>query len=152
MVARERPIPQATESMVTDKLTRNQKLVYRKLCSHQGALSAYDLLDALREHGLRAPPQVYRALEKLVQEGLVHRLESINAFVACSDPCCDASAARAFAICSGCNSVTELAVGNLETELKSLSGTAGFELHSPVVELKGTCKQCVVATVEKEIV
>ena len=63
------------EASNTD-LTKNQKLVMGALSNANGPLSAYTILDELREHGFRAPLQVYRALEKLVELGLVHRLES----------------------------------------------------------------------------
>ena len=65
------------------KLTRNQQLVYDALTGAKTPLSAYTLLDQLRDAGFRAPLQVYRALEKLIEIGQVHRLESINSFVAC---------------------------------------------------------------------
>ena len=72
--------------MTTQQLTKNQGLVFDVLSHSQGPLSAYTILDKLRDHGFRAPLQVYRALEKLLEFGLVHRLESINAFVACAHP------------------------------------------------------------------
>jgi len=65
-------------------LTRNQSLVFGALSRAEGPLSAYTILDQLRDDGFRAPLQVYRALDKLVETGMVHRLESLNAFVACS--------------------------------------------------------------------
>jgi Fur family zinc uptake transcriptional regulator len=68
------------EASNTD-LTKNQSLVMGALSQANGPLSAYTILDELREHGFRAPLQVYRALEKVVEFGLVHRLESLNAFV-----------------------------------------------------------------------
>ena len=64
-----------------DNLTPNQSKVLAKLEAASGPLSAYALLDQLRDDGFRAPLQVYRALESLVGAGLVHRLESMNAFV-----------------------------------------------------------------------
>jgi Fur family zinc uptake transcriptional regulator len=70
-------------------LTKNQSLVMGALTNSDGPLSAYTILDQLRDHGFRAPLQVYRALDKLVEFGLVHRLESLNAFVACRHPGCD---------------------------------------------------------------
>lgn len=69
-----------------DVLTKNQLCVLEKLETASGPLSAYTLLDQLRERGFRAPLQVYRALDTLVKSGFVHRLESINSFVACAEP------------------------------------------------------------------
>jgi hypothetical protein len=65
-------------------------------------LSAYTILDQLRDQGFRAPLQVYRALDKLVEFGLVHRLESLNAFVACRHPDCEDHETIAFMICEKC--------------------------------------------------
>ena len=69
-----------------DVLTRNQLCVLERLEASSGPLSAYTLLDQLRENGFRAPLQVYRALDTLIKGGFVHRLESLNAFVACAEP------------------------------------------------------------------
>ena len=67
---------------VSVDLTRNQTMVMAALTKSQAPMSAYAILNQLREHGFRAPLQVYRALDKLGELGLVHRLESLNAFVA----------------------------------------------------------------------
>src|SRR3546814_12693557 len=65
------------------RMTHNQSLVLEVLRTEGRAMTAYQILDALREHGLRAPVQVYRALERLLEREEVHRIESLNAFVAC---------------------------------------------------------------------
>ncbi|MCB1470463.1 MAG: transcriptional repressor, partial [Rhizobiaceae bacterium] len=91
----------------TRELTKNQALVFGVLSKAEGPLSAYSMLDQLREHGFRAPLQVYRALEKLVEFGLVHRLESINSFVACTHPHDHSHGLIAFAICEACGAVDE---------------------------------------------
>jgi Fur family transcriptional regulator, zinc uptake regulator len=70
-------------------LTRNQSLVLEKLTQNDQPMSAYTLLDELRGDGFKAPLQVYRALDKLVAQGRVHRLDSISAFVACQHPECE---------------------------------------------------------------
>lgn len=88
-------------------LTRNQTLVFDVLSKAEGPLSAYTILDQLRDDGFRAPLQVYRALEKLLDYGMVHRLESLNAFVACAHPQCHEHGLIAFAICEQCGQVTE---------------------------------------------
>ncbi|HSM41507.1 MAG TPA: transcriptional repressor, partial [Afifellaceae bacterium] len=64
-------------------------MVFDTLLAADGPLSAYDILDRLRDKGFRAPLQVYRALDKLLALGLVHRLESLNAFIACAHPDCE---------------------------------------------------------------
>lgn len=68
------------------ELTRNQSLVFEALSQAEAPLSAYMLLAKLKGTGLRAPIQIYRALDKLMAYGLAHRIESLNAFVVCSHP------------------------------------------------------------------
>lgn len=126
--------------MTTPKLTRNQQLVLDRLAASPAALSAYELLDKLREAGLRAPVQVYRALETLGQKGLVHRIESLNAYVACCAH--DHQAAAGFAICDDCGEVTEFAFPASEQGLRSVVGEAGFETRHMTVELHGRCAAC----------
>ena len=123
-------------------LTKNQDLVYTALSDAEGPLSAYAILDGLREHGIRAPLQVYRALDKLQEMGLVHRLESLNSFVACQHPHCDTRATMVFAICSKCSHVSELAGDQLETELTALASSDKFSMQAATIELRGICGNC----------
>lgn len=128
------------------KLTKNQALVFETLTSAACPLSAYTILDELREKGFRAPLQVYRALDKLLEFGIVHRLETQNAFVACKHPSCDthetAHDTVAFMICETCGTVAEVADENLASQLQGLAGTANFALDKSVIELRGKCVGC----------
>jgi Fur family zinc uptake transcriptional regulator len=126
----------------TSELTRNQALVMSALTGSDGPLSAYTILDQLRDHGFRAPLQVYRALDKLVEFGLVHRLESLNAFVACRHPGCDSLETIAFMICERCKQVNEISDHSLAKRLKFLATEAGFALKKSAVELRGVCSAC----------
>lgn len=123
-------------------LTKNQKLVFDVLANSAGPLSAYTILDQLRDQGMRAPLQVYRALEKLLESGRVHRLESINAFVACSHGECEASDATAFAICETCEKVMEISSEDLASHLHAMTSTSGFRVRKSTIELRGCCKSC----------
>jgi len=123
-------------------LTKNQALVFGALTRAQGPLSAYTILDRLRGDGFRAPLQVYRALDTLRDLGLVHRLESLNAFVACRHLGCDAHGTTAFAICEGCGSVTEFAEEKITNPLKSWAKSDGFGLKTATIELRGLCQSC----------
>ncbi len=123
-------------------MTRNQTLVYDTLMREKGPLSAYDILERLRSDGLRAPLQVYRALDKLGEQGRVHKLESINAFVACSEPDCCSSRAVAFTICDNCHDVAEIADDRLVRQLKTIAGHGGFAMQNAAVELHGLCTDC----------
>jgi len=124
------------------ELTKNQSLVFEALSRVEGPLTAYNILDELREHGFRAPLQVYSALEKLIEFGMVHRLESLNAFVACRHPDCDASEVVAFTICETCGNVSEISDNTLTGRLSTLAQEARFALKKSIVELRGICRGC----------
>lgn len=127
-------------------LTRNQSLVFDTLSRADGPLSAYTILDQLRDEGFRAPLQVYRALDKLVAIGLVHRLESLNAFVACNHPhgpdAGETHGTVAFAICESCDNVAEFTEQDVVERLRDWARAEGFEAHSTVIELRGLCEAC----------
>lgn len=125
-------------------LTKNQALVYQALQKAEGPLSAYTILDNLRDKGFRAPLQVYRALEKLLDYGMVHRLESINAFVACVHPQCHAHGLIAFAICEKCGQVTEFSEPVVEQSVDQWSRQNGFHASKTTLELRGLCASCAV--------
>ena len=126
------------------ELTKNQTLVLNALTCAAGPASAYALLDRLREEGLRAPLQVYRALDKLIEYGLVHRLESLNSFVACAHPHDRRHPHRlvAFAICDKCGQVDEFCDAVVEERLKGWAQENAFKLGGTTVELTGTCVNC----------
>jgi Fur family zinc uptake transcriptional regulator len=123
-------------------LTKNQILVLDALTRTEGPASAYSLLD----DGFRAPLQVYRALEKLIEYGLVHRLESLSSFVACAHPHDHADGNRhglvAFAICEACGRVDEFSDATVEKRLKGWAGDHAFKLSKTTIEIRGTCANC----------
>lgn len=123
-------------------LTKNQLLVMGELSKAGGPLGAYSILDQLREHGFRAPLQVYRALDKLVEIGFVHKLESLNAYVACHQPGCTSHETTAFMICETCGQTAEITDTALARRLKTLARDADFALTETIIELRGTCRAC----------
>jgi Fur family zinc uptake transcriptional regulator len=123
-------------------LTKNQLNVLEKLEAASGPLSAYTLLDQLRERGFRAPLQVYRALDALIKEGFVHRLESLNAFVACSEPHDHSHSMTAFAICDTCGQVQEFSDDAIGHRLDDWVRAGGFVPKKAVIEFRGTCGKC----------
>ena len=127
---------------VHPELTRNQALVFDTLSGSDGPLSAYSILDLLRGQGFRAPLQVYRALDKLIEFGMVHRLESLNAFVACSQPECDMHGTIAFAICQKCGQVSEFANDQVASLLADWAKSEHFQLKKTTIELRGLCQGC----------
>ncbi|ASY69195.1 Fur family transcriptional regulator [Sinorhizobium fredii] len=130
--------------MGTPELTKNQSLVMGALTHAEGPMSAYTILDKLRDHGFRAPLQVYRALDKLLEYGLVHRLESLNAFVACSCPHDHEHdhGVTAFTICEGCGQVTEFHDEAIEQRLSALVRAQSFKTEKTTIEIRGHCKSC----------
>lgn len=131
-------------TLQAEKLTKNQTLVFDCLAQSEGPLSAYTILDRLRDHGFKAPLQVYRALDKLTDSGLVHRLESMNAYVACAHPNedCARHGMTAFAICEGCGAVIEFHAHDIETQLAALARAQGFSAQRMTVEMRGLCANC----------
>ncbi len=122
-------------------LTKNQSMVMGELSKADRPLGAYMILDQLRDHGFRAPHQVYRALDRLVEFGLVHKLESLNAFVACRDPGCETHK-MTFMICETCGQVSEITDERFAEQLTKLARDAQFALTKTTIELRGTCRAC----------
>lgn len=124
-----------------DALTRNQALVLDTLSRAPTPLSAYEILDSLRDDGIRAPTQVYRALDTLRARGKVHKLESLNAFVVCSARHEGVSSVL-FTICADCGRVGEFADPDLTSAIGRAAGARDFVLHGTTVELRGRCALC----------
>jgi len=104
-------------------------------------MGAYGILEALSgKDGAAAPPTVYRALDFLIAQGLVHRLESLNAYVGSAQP--EAGHVSQFLICTGCGEVTELGDGNIAVSAKKRAAAAGFTVDRLTIELAGRCPNC----------
>lgn len=104
-------------------------------------LVAYDILEKLRHHGVKAPPTVYRALDALVRRGLAHRVESLNAYVACHTHHTHEKASH-FAVCRACGGTTEIHNHQLIHLLEEISNQLNFKTDNAVLELLGTCAAC----------
>lgn len=112
------------------------------LLQEHRALGAYEVLDRLREGGFGSqPPVAYRALDFLVENGLAHKIEKLNAFVACAHP--GASHSPAFMICRECDSVAETHSMPARGALGEAAKAAGFVIEKTVVEAEGLCPSCV---------
>jgi Fur family transcriptional regulator, zinc uptake regulator len=108
--------------------------------SHKPA-GAYEILDSLNREGRKAaPPTVYRALEFLIEADLVHRLDSLNAFVGCSDP--SSSHTGQFLICRQCRSVAELDDPEIDALVGEKAAVLGFTAVRQMVEIQGICRDC----------
>jgi Fur family transcriptional regulator, zinc uptake regulator len=126
-------------------LGRNQSLVLATLDQAAGPMTAYGVLDALRGEGLRAPLQVYRALEKLMELGLAHRLESINAFVSCRHPGHHDLAVTVFMLCEKCGRADETDDAALTSRLAAMATASAFRARHTTIELRGLCAECAAA-------
>jgi len=123
------------------RLTDQRKTVLRLLCTSDKPLSAYELLDRMRDVVRNpAPPTVYRALDFLLEQGLVHKLESLHAYVGCAHP--EHPHASQFLICGDCGEVAELEDPGVAKSLNAAGKALGFRTKRPVVELLGTCAEC----------
>lgn len=123
------------------RLTPLRQKVLELVWSGHRPISAYDILERLSDGGKRAaPPTVYRALDFLMGEGLVHRLESLNAYIGCSDPTTHHNGQ--FLICSTCRMVTELNDPSIREALAASARANGFLIASGMVEIMGACPQC----------
>jgi len=118
-----------------------RKVLGTLLASHQ-PLGAYDIMERLAPKGPRpAPITVYRALEFLLDNALIHRIESRNAFVACVHNHASAEPV-VFLICERCGMVGEAASAEVAATLRSAAKAAGFTPKSPVIEIAGVCAHC----------
>ena len=125
-----------------ERLTPMRRAVLEALLASHAPLGAYELIDRLAKQGARpAPITIYRALDFLRAQGLVHRIESRNAFIACvhnhasGDPV-------VFLICEKCGAVGEAAAAAVANTITTASRAAGFTPKTPVIEIFGVCAHC----------
>lgn len=104
-------------------------------------VSAYELIEELRDKASLAPQTVYRSLDRLIADGQAHRLESINAFVACRHPSHDSTAV--FAICNDCGTVTEFDEPAAVDRLAAWARKSKFAVEQMTLELRGLCRACI---------
>jgi len=124
------------------RLTSQRMEVLALLMAQESAISAYDLLDLLRVRMPAAkPPTIYRALEFLLEQGFIHKVESTNSYILCHHFDHPAHTS-AFFICNNCNIVTEHPISGIEDILQSLSSKHQFDLKHSVIESHGICKNC----------
>lgn len=123
------------------QLTPVRRRVLEILLQDHRAMGAYEILDVLSDEGLGSqPPVAYRALDFLVSNGFAHKIERLNAFVACMHP--GLSHVPAFMICRGCKSVAEAQADLPDGVLASAAEAAGFEIERAVIEAEGLCPAC----------
>ena len=121
-------------------LTKNQKIVLNLLQSSGEPLKAYSILDSLKKEGLKSPLQIYRALDKLVELGRIHKIESKNSFIICSNSNCASN--TIFTICERCDKVKELKNNNLTAGMSELIKKNGQSITRYNLEFFVLCKSC----------
>lgn len=124
-------------------LLKNEKLVWDALAATREPLKAYEILDKLKEMGVRAPMTVYRALDGLEAKGHIHKLDGMNAFVLCNHE--GPHVVQTFLVCESCSTVKELQVVAVEADIAPAVRAAAFEMHTARLEIKGNCVACAAA-------
>lgn len=125
-----------------ERLTPIRRRVLEALLDSHAPLGAYELIDRLAADGARpAPITIYRALDFLREQGLVHRIESRNSFIACGHNH-DSGDPVVFLICEKCGAVGEAASAAVADTIRNASRRAGFTPKTPVIEISGICAHC----------
>jgi Fur family transcriptional regulator, zinc uptake regulator len=123
------------------RLTPLRKRVLEMVWNSHAPVKAYDLLrDLGKEHAGAAPATIYRALEFLLEAGLVHRIASQNTFIGCSGP--GAAHSGQFLLCSRCGNVLELVNAKLASMINAQAGAVGFRVVHQTIEVSGLCSSC----------
>ncbi len=130
------------------RFTRLRRRVLELVWNNHKPVGAYDILDSLNEDGRKAaPPTVYRALDFLIEADLVHRLDSINAFVGCPVP--GSSHTGQFLICRECRSVAELDDADINLLVEQKASDLGFSAIHQMLEIQGLCRDWCRQTAKK---
>ena len=125
-------------------LSKNQKLVLDFIQRNKKPVKAYSILSNVQKKGIKAPPQVYRALDRLIEMGKIHRIESQNSFVACHTSECQTPHATAFSICEVCEKISEISNSKLSKYLSNFSDNTGMKYSKYNLEFFGLCKKCTI--------
>ncbi|MDC3208645.1 transcriptional repressor [Pelagibacteraceae bacterium] len=123
-------------------LSKNQKIILEYIQKNKKPVKAYSILSNVQKKGINAPPQVYRALDKLIEIGKIHKVESQNSFVACKTSDCETPHATAFSICDSCDEVSEINDPKLFKYLLDFKDNSGIKFDGYNLEFFGTCKSC----------
>tara|TARA_B100001758_G_C18304868_1_gene554471 strand:- start:29 stop:433 length:405 start_codon:yes stop_codon:yes gene_type:complete len=129
-------------ALESSNLTKNQQTVLNILEKSTEPLKAYAILFDIQKKGIKSPLQVYRALDKLIEIGKVHKIESRNSYIACKHEGCNAKTSTAFLICEKCDSVTELKRNNLLSYFSKQAEKDNFQYRKHNLEIYGLCNSC----------
>lgn len=129
-----------THNKKNQTLTKNQRIVLNLLQDSGEPLKAYFILDSLKKEGLNSPLQVYRALDKLVELGKIHKVESLNSFIICNNSNCARN--TAFTICERCGKVKEIKNNNLTEGVNELVRENKLNITRYNLEFYVVCNTC----------
>ena len=122
------------------RFTTLRKRVFELVWQQHKPIKAYDVLEKLQQGGRAAPPTVYRALDFLLELGLIHRIESLNAFVGCIK--LGRQHEGQFLICSSCWAFAEIDCAQISESIRSSADSFGFEIQQQTIEIMGLCPKC----------
>ena len=135
-------IKSKNKNMQKQELSKNQQIIFDLIKKSNEPLKAYSILSNVQKKGIKAPLQVYRALDKLVEIGKIHKIESKNAFMACQNSSCQVAKATAFSICENCEKVSEIKNSKLFEYLKDFNDKSGMKYKKYNLEFFGVCNEC----------
>ena len=135
-------IKSKNKNMQKQELSKNQQIIFDLIKKSNEPLKAYSILSNVQKKGIKAPLQVYRALDKLVEIGKIHKIESKNAFMACQNSRCQVAKATAFSICENCEKVSEIKNSKLFEYLKGFDDKSGMKYKKYNLEFFGVCNEC----------
>ena len=124
------------------KLTKLRETVLKLIWKNHSYVKAYDLLEELREIDRSAkPPTIYRSLDFLMENGFIHKIQSLNAFVGCSHP--NEHNKCYFLICKECQNIEECHSKSINEFVQSTSNTNNFSANQVTLEISGICQECI---------
>ncbi len=133
------------------RFTELREQVFAEIAAIRGSIGAYEILERLAEKGTRlAPISVYRSIDALMDAGVIHRLESKNAYFACRRHEHGAKGRPIFLACEECGNVKEVPAQQIFDQIKDLAGSVGFQTKIKFVEVTGICADCQAAAKDDE--
>ncbi len=124
-------------------VTPLRKDILATLWQNQKPLKAYTILNSLKQHRPSAkPPTVYRVLDFLVQEDIVHRIEATQSYVICSHQAQQEQSKHILMVCNKCKHISEISDNDLQLSINNIAKNNEFKVSSSVIELYGICKLC----------
>ncbi len=123
-------------------LSHNEKMVHKILVNSKKPLKAYSILFEIEKKGIKSPTQVYRALDKLIEFGKVHKIKSKNSYIACKNNDCMNKSSTTFLICNLCEKITEIEEEVILKQFSNICDKFNSKYSQHNLEIFGTCNTC----------